>query len=1144
LSLGEGASLAREPLRDHDPSRVGRYRLTARLGAGGMGVVYLGFAPNDPNYPDGDGSQVAVKVLRPELADDPEFRARFGREVASLMLVRGECTVRVIEADTNSSRPFMVTEYAAGPSLSEYIDANGPLGADMLYGLATGLAEALTAIHAAGVVHRDLKPSNVILGQSGPKVIDFGIAQTLDATSVTKTGMMVGSAGFMAPEQVTGRAGHAADIFAWAVTVAYAASGQPPFGTGESVAIVYRILHGSPDVTAVPPALQTMVMAALAKDPQRRPTAHELLDLLTDPAAREDHPAQTVLAYTWPSTHPRVSQPHVGQPVLSAPVPSAPIVSQARTSQPSTSEPRTGESYLSEPRTGGPRANEGRTNRPGPARRPPTGSLLFEPASPSARPRTLGRGRFSRRMTLIGVPAVVVVAVAALISGLLMGHVFSLGQLTANQLAPQGATTANLATYPGQQPRGVFQTLNRVVASGNTIVALGSQASDGLVRQQFFVSSDGGKTWRLAPLHAAGGGRGVQVPFGHQATLLAGGPGGWLAIGPQAIWTSPDGASWTLASTHGVSPQLPGDAVWVVTKTATGFLAAGKGNAAGGGTQAVIWTSRDGLTWQRMTAADLGLAEAGEAVQNISYATYRGDDTLIAGAVAAAGATYSVAWLSTDGGSAWTRVNIPISNEASDTISGLAFDNAALIAVRPGGGPSSGTAFGVAYFSLNGLAWQYAGTIGAAAGWSPGVVKGSDYGFAVVGQTATGRFVAYTSTGTGAAWQPTGSLGQATGESMPSVTVAPDGTVVAVGATHGNTVSQQPVFLKATTAGSVHPVSVQGETVPELAVNSTAVSPAGTMVAVGSADGYPAVWQGTPGGAWRLVSSLSLVSAYPGLTALTSVTYGSSGWLAVGVPGPVVLTSANGTTWQRARGGIEKDLGQVSAIAVAAGPAGYSVVGRPAGPDSASAADVWWSPDLTSWTKAQDMNVMSGPIQVLAVAADPQGFVSAGSHNNQPAVWTTSDGKLWTTIDLALPAGASSAVLQRIAINGNHVVALGQEIKAGIAVPFAEQSSDGGASWRQVPFSPPGPNAVITALTADSGGFTAAGQYGEPGQQTVVTWTSATGLTWTPAQVSGLGGGGSQAVTALVSSGSAVTGIGSTATMQGRQFLLLALPHR
>ena len=690
---------------------------------------------------------------------------------------------------------------------------------------------------------------------------------------------------------------------------------------------------------------------------------------------------------------------------------------------------------VSQPRTGEARTGGTGPSRPGPARRPPSGSLLFEPdpkTSPSARRRTLGRGRRSRRMTLIGVPAVVVVAVAALMSGLLMGHVINFGQLTANRLAPQGTTTATLAGYPGQQPRGVFQTLNRVVASGGTIVALGSQVSDGLVRQQFFVSSDGGKTWRLARLNVAGGGKGGQVPLGHQATLLAGGPGGWLAIGPQAIWASPDGTSWMLASTHGVTPQLPGDSVLVITKTATGFLAAGKGDAAGGRTQAVIWTSRDGLTWQRMTAADLGLAGAGEAVRSISYATYRGDDTLIAGAVAAAGGAYSGAWLSTDGGSAWTRVHIPVSNGAGDTISGLAWDDAGLIAIRPGGGTSPSTAFGVAYFSPNGLAWRYAGTINAAAGWSPHVVKGSDDGFVVDGQTATGRYVAYTSTGTGVTWQPTGSLGQVTGESITGVTVAPDGTVIAVGATHASAVSQRPVFLKATTTGGVRPVSVPGETVPELTVNSTAISPAGTMVAVGSADGYPAVWQRPPGGTWRLVSSLSLVSAYPGLTALTSVTYyGSSGWLAVGVPGPVVLGSADGTTWQRTRGSIEEHLGQVSAVAVAAGPAGYSVVGRPVGPDSASMADVCWSPDLTSWTKGQDMNVMSGPIQVLAVAAEPHGFVSAGSHNNNPAVWTTSDGKLWTTIDLALPAGASSAVLQQIAISGSHVVALGLQIQAG-----------------------------------------------------------------------------------------------------------------
>ncbi|HEY3651285.1 MAG TPA: serine/threonine-protein kinase, partial [Streptosporangiaceae bacterium] len=172
--------MARAPLQQTDPSRIGGYRLVARLGAGGMGVVYLAETR--------DGQPVAVKVLRPELADNPEFRTRFGREVTALTRIQGMCTVRVIEADTEAPKPFLVTEYADGPSLSEYVDAHGPLGPQMLYGLATGLAEALAAIHAAGIVHRDLKPSNVLLTAAGPKVIDFGIAQALDTTSLTRTG--------------------------------------------------------------------------------------------------------------------------------------------------------------------------------------------------------------------------------------------------------------------------------------------------------------------------------------------------------------------------------------------------------------------------------------------------------------------------------------------------------------------------------------------------------------------------------------------------------------------------------------------------------------------------------------------------------------------------------------------------------------------------------------------------------------------------------------------------------------------------------------------------------------------------------------------------------------------------------------------
>ena len=288
--------MARTPLRNTDPAQVGRYRLTDRLGAGGMGVVYLATAR--------DGSLVAVKVLRPELADDAEFRYRFRGEVANATRVKGVCTARVIEADTDSALPFMVTEYVPGPTLFEYVASYGPPGPDMMYGLATGLAEALTAIHAAGVVHRDLKPSNVLLGQDGPKVIDFGIAQALDAVSVTRTGMMVGSLPFMAPERVTGRACPAADIFAWAVTLTYAASGEMPFGTGSYEVMVWRIQHIEPDTAAVPELLRPLVEAGLAKDPRRRPRADELLARLTSgPRVDGDYETdtQTVLARTWPA---------------------------------------------------------------------------------------------------------------------------------------------------------------------------------------------------------------------------------------------------------------------------------------------------------------------------------------------------------------------------------------------------------------------------------------------------------------------------------------------------------------------------------------------------------------------------------------------------------------------------------------------------------------------------------------------------------------------------------------------------------------------------------------------------------------------------------------------------------------------------
>jgi hypothetical protein len=752
------------------------------------------------------------------------------------------------------------------------------------------------------------------------------------------------------------------------------------------------------------------------------------------------------------------------------------------------------------------------------------------------------------------VPIIVLVAVAVLALAMLTGHGPKVGPLAASQQANQAPAqnTQNkpaqspltIGMYPGQQQRGVFQTVNRIVASGNTIVTMGSQTSDGVVRQQFFVSANGGASWRLAPVTAAGGG---QPPVGYAAARLAGGPAGWVAVGTQSIWTSPNGESWTLAATHGITPMLPGDGMWVLNSTSAGFLGAGVATAANHSTQAVIWTSRDGVTWQRKTAAQLGLAGPGETVQSISYITSRGTDTMMSGWVTKDGATYAGVWLSTDGGSTWTRVTVPADHGAGTAITGLGSDASGLLAVRPGRS-ASGATDAVAYFSPNGTAWQYAGTIGASSAWSPGLVKGSDYGFVVAGASAAGQLVAFTSTGTGQTWQQTGSLGDADTQSVVGATVASAGTIVAVGYTSPSKVSQQPVFLMANASGSVRPVpldSIPGGTIPELAVNGLAVAD-GQQVAVGSSEGYPAVWRKASGGSWALATSLAQVDANQGLEALTGVTHGSAGWLAVGAPGPVVMTSADGATWQSA-GSITADLVGVGAVAAAAGPHGYVIVGKLVAPGGNCVADVWWSPNLATWTRAHDVNDTTGSSQVLSVAADANGFVSVGSHNGQPAVWTTSNGTAWTTIVLPLPAGSSSAVLQQIAISGDRVAALGQATTKTGTVPIAELSVDGGMTWQQVPFSSPGPDTTFTALTASAGGFTAAGQFGQPGQQQVAAWTSASGTSWTSAPIGGLTGaqtGGSYQISALAPSGTAVTGIGSLATQASQEVFTVALPAR
>ncbi|MER5485819.1 serine/threonine-protein kinase [Streptomyces sp. NPDC002812] len=270
MSSSGSAGRVRPP-RPGDPGRIGPYRVIGRLGEGGMGTVHAALTP--------DGVKVAVKVIHPAQAEDPEFRARFRREVALSSRVQGPCLLPLLAADPEAAAPWLASEFAPGPTLSEHLAALGPLTGGSRHAFATGTAQALAAIHRAGVVHRDVKPQNVILSPSGPRVLDFGIAHAVDGTSVTRTGVMTGTPGWISPEQYrTGTAGPAGDVFAWGALVAYASTGRLPFGTGAPDVVAFRVMAGEAELTGVPEGLREIVARALSKEPGERPTAAEAAD--------------------------------------------------------------------------------------------------------------------------------------------------------------------------------------------------------------------------------------------------------------------------------------------------------------------------------------------------------------------------------------------------------------------------------------------------------------------------------------------------------------------------------------------------------------------------------------------------------------------------------------------------------------------------------------------------------------------------------------------------------------------------------------------------------------------------------------------------------------------------------------------------
>lgn len=393
-------------LRREDPRVVGSFRLHRRLGAGGMGVVYLGS--------DRRGQRVALKVIRPDLAEDQEFRSRFAREVSAARRIRGGCTARLVAADLEAERPWFATQYVPGPSLHDKVAEEGPLSAAEVASIGAALSEGLVAVHEAGVVHRDLKPSNILLSPKGPRIIDFGIAWATGASTLTHVGTAVGSPGFLAPEQVRGAAvTPATDVFSLGATLAYAAMADSPFGHGSSEVMLYRVVHEEPQLYDVHDALAPLVSACLAKDPEERPSTLQLSMRLKEIAAREAQglhesrpPAQRSAQEADRPTG-RLDGPYTEQHTRRAPGP-APV---SRPQNRQTAPPRP-----ASPRTGGSRPDRRPRGTTGSGKRPQGANGTN--GRPGTRPgtRTTSTGRRPANPRLLRQRLVVFVVVTLLVA--------------------------------------------------------------------------------------------------------------------------------------------------------------------------------------------------------------------------------------------------------------------------------------------------------------------------------------------------------------------------------------------------------------------------------------------------------------------------------------------------------------------------------------------------------------------------------------------------------------------------------------------------------------------------------------------------------------------------------------------------------
>jgi hypothetical protein len=800
------------------------------------------------------------------------------------------------------------------------------------------------------------------------------------------------------------------------------------------------------------------------------------------------------------------------------------------------------------------------------------GSLLPQPVKRRWSREFLAGLEFRGWGVKVAIPilAMVVFGVAVVvIAGANSGHAGPTPSAASLGFPP--ATLAGHDFTAAASARGMTQTLGRMTSVGDEIVAVGSQSGGRIARAQFFVSGDDGRTWTMGRVKTPDGG---VPPPGHGAVFVAGGPGAWVALGPGSIWTSPDGKTWTLAPGDGM-PLRPGDRVNAVTRTAHGFIAVGASVPGGQAARStpLIFLSANGISWQRLDAARLRPAAGNGHALDLTSVTADGQRILIAGDAVttqpkrtAAGAV----WLSADGGATWAPVPGPAAGHGAEPqVAGVAAAGHGFVLLRPATVARRPAVD--AYSSPNGLAWTFQATLSAPAGFTALMANGGPDGVAVTGQA--GRNLTAFASADGQTWNKARPFGTAAAEDVSGVALAQDGTVVTAGIS-GAPGGRQPVIALTgvnAAARRVDIAGIPGAVEPQVAVNGIAAQ-GSTQVAVGSANGYPAAWtSGNGGSSWnRAVGATPAVFGRPGSQQLISVTHGPLGWLAVGevraaaAEHPVVVVSADGTSWQAADGARVFGASGLFTEQAAANARGYVIVGRQEvrqvrnGVASVrTVAAVWWSAALAGWQRAGDATAGAldgtGDRQMAAVTAvsisGGSGFVAVGSLGNQPSAWTSADaGRTWRQVDLPLPVGSTRATMKLVASAGRVVTAVGTAITTtGRSVPFAASSANGGASWAESALPVPADLTSVTALAATGGSFTATGTYGStPGHQNVVVWTSADGSAWQATEPAGQGltGPGIQAITGLAVAGSTLAGVGFTAAPGGEQPVFWQSPVR